>query len=71
MEHLRSDGMDFLICGAAGAELRKVHHREKQSLFTDSVYGFLDITIDEQKIGAVFYDTSLKSLESPPMSQSK
>ncbi|MBV8846312.1 MAG: metallophosphoesterase [Bryobacterales bacterium] len=71
MEHLRSDGMDFLICGAAGAELRRVRHQQKNSLFTDTVYGFLDITIDQKKIDATFYDTKLKSLENPAMSQAK
>jgi hypothetical protein len=71
MEHLRSDGMDFLICGTAGAELRGVRRKEKGSMFADSVYGFLDITVDQKKIATIFFDTKLKSLENPPMSQTK
>ena len=71
MEHLRSDGMEFLICGASGAELRKVRHKQPASVFTDSVYGFLDLSIDDRTIAAEFLDTSLKSLENPAMSETK
>ncbi len=71
MEHLRTDGMDFLICGAGGAELRKVRHQQEISLFTATVYGFLDISIDDRKITATFYDTNLQSLENPPMERTK
>jgi hypothetical protein len=71
MEHLRSDGMEFLICGAGGAELRKVRHQQKISVFANSVYGFLDISIDEQHITAEFLDTGLTSLENPQMTARK
>ena len=71
MEHLRSDGMEFLICGTGGAELRKVRRQQKISAFANSVYGFLDITIDQQRITAEFLDTGLKSLENPKMVATK
>ena len=71
MEHLRSDGIEFLICGTGGAELRKVRHQQKISVFANSAYAFLDVSIDDQRITAQFLDTALKSLESPQMSVSK
>jgi hypothetical protein len=67
MEHLRSDGIEFLICGAGGAELRRVRHKEPISLFNATVYGFIDLSIDAERIVATFFDTNLKSLENPPM----
>ena len=63
MEHLRADGMEFFICGTGGAELRKVRHQQPNSVFTATVYGFLDLALSADKIGATFYDTNLKSLE--------
>ena len=71
MEHLRSEGMEFLICGTGGSELRKVRHQQQISVFANSVYGFLDIKIDDQRITAEFLDTGLKSLENPRMMASK
>lgn len=65
MEHLRADGIEYLICGAGGAHLRAVRHPQPQSLFHATTFGFLDITIDDHQLNAKFRDTNLKSLESP------
>jgi tartrate-resistant acid phosphatase type 5 len=70
MEHLRSDGIDFLISGTGGAELRRVRHRQPQSLFTASRFGFIDLLIDERRIEARFLGTDLKQLENPPATRS-
>ena len=35
LEHLRSDGMEFLICGGGGAKLRGFWHKDPLSVFTD------------------------------------
>lgn len=71
MEHLRSEGMEFLICGGGGAKLRGFWHKDPLSVFTDSTHGFLDINIDDHKVTARFMDVNLKSLEDPVMTASK
>jgi predicted MPP superfamily phosphohydrolase len=65
MEHLRKDGVNYLICGASGAELRQTRRTQLESLFHATTYGFLDLTIDQQGIIFRFYDTELHSMESP------
>lgn len=65
VEHLRSEGMDFLICGGGGAKLRGFWHKDPLSVFTESAHSFLDITIDNHKFTAEFLDANLKSLEDP------
>jgi len=65
MEHLESNGIEYLICGAGGAHLRAVRHTVPQSVFHATTYGFLDITIDEHKMTATFFDTALKPVEEP------
>jgi tartrate-resistant acid phosphatase type 5 len=67
LEHLRSEGMEFLICGGGGAKLRGFWHKDPLSVFTDSAHAFLDITIDPRKFTAQFLDVNLKSLETPIM----
>ena len=67
LEHLRTDGMDFLICGGGGAKLRKFPRQEPFTVFSAVKYGFLDLTIDDHKFTARFLDTKLASLEDPPM----
>jgi tartrate-resistant acid phosphatase type 5 len=71
LEHLRSDGMNFLICGGGGAKLRRFRRKETISVFTDSAHGFLDLTIDDHGLTAQFLDISLKSLENPPLTVTK
>jgi len=71
MEHLRADGMEFLICGAGGAKLRQVHRARPQSVFHATTFGFLDIHVDQHKLTADFLDTKLDSLEKPGMQISK
>jgi predicted MPP superfamily phosphohydrolase len=63
MERLKVDGMDMLIAGSGGAELRKVRHQEADSIFAAKSYGFLDIDITGEHIAAQFYDPDLKTLE--------
>jgi tartrate-resistant acid phosphatase type 5 len=67
MEHLRTGGIEYLICGAGGAHLRAVRHQQPESLFHATTYGFLDITIDEHRLRAMFLNTDLKPLERPEM----
>jgi tartrate-resistant acid phosphatase type 5 len=72
LEHLRSDGMEFLICGGGGAKLRGfVGSREPQSVSSASKYAFLDLVIDEHTFTARFLDINLHSLENPPLTDSK
>jgi len=71
MEHLRADGIEYLICGAGGAQLRRVRRPQPQSVFHDTTFGFLDITIDERSLTAAFLNTRLEALETPEMQISK
>lgn len=72
LEHLRSDGMEFLICGGGGAKLRGfVGKREPMSVSSASKYAFLDLVIDDHKFTAQFLDTNLDSLEHPPLTDTK
>lgn len=71
MEHLRADGIEYLICGAGGANLRAVRHVEAQSLFHATTFGFLDVAIDEHSLAAQFLDTKLKSVEEPELQLKK
>jgi len=63
MERLQVEGMDMLIAGSGGADLRKVRHQEADSIFAAKSYGFLDIDITADHIAAQFYDPDLRSLE--------
>jgi predicted MPP superfamily phosphohydrolase len=63
MERLQQDGIDMLIAGSGGADLRRVRHPEPQSVFAVKSYGFLDIEVTSDHIAARFLDPNLKSLE--------
>jgi tartrate-resistant acid phosphatase type 5 len=65
MEHLRKDGVDYVICGASGAELRKTGRIQPESIFHATTYGFAEFTIDEERLTLRFFDTDLHSLEDP------
>ena len=65
IEHLRKDGMDFLICGSGGAPLRHFRRKEPISVFRAVQYGFLDLTIDSRRLAAQFFNTNLDPLEDP------
>jgi hypothetical protein len=67
MEHLKLDGMDFLIVGGGGAKLRPPHRLRKESVFTATRHGFLDFHIDENRLSAQFFDDELHPLEVTPM----
>jgi hypothetical protein len=71
MEHLQSDGMNFLICGTGGAELRRVRHQQPESVFTATRYGFLDIDIDSNHLSAQYLSTDLEPLEEHPLTLTK
>jgi tartrate-resistant acid phosphatase type 5 len=71
LEHLRGEGIEFLICGGGGAKLRGFWHKDPMSVFTDSTHAFLDIVIDAHKVTAQFLDVNLNSLESPIMAVTK
>ena len=63
MERLKVEGMDMLIAGSGGADLRKVRHQQAESIFAAKSYGFLDIEITGERIAAQFYDPDLRTLE--------
>ena len=65
LEHLRSDGMEFLICGGGGAKLRGFWHKDPLSVFTDSTHAFLDLTLTITKSRRSSFDVNLNSLENP------
>lgn len=71
LEHLRSDGMDFLICGGGGANLRHFHRKEPESVFQAVENAFLDLTIDAHQLTAQFFDPKLRPLESPRLTLTK
>jgi tartrate-resistant acid phosphatase type 5 len=72
LEHLRAEGMEFLICGGGGAKLRSfAGRRQPISVSSASKYAFLDLVIDDHKFTAQFLDTSLHSLENPPLTDTK
>lgn len=71
MEHLRADGIEYLICGAGGAKLRRIRRTQPQSVFHATTFGFLDLSIDENTLTAKFLDTALVSLEKPEMRVTK
>ncbi len=72
LEHLRADGMEFLICGRGGAKLRGfVGARQPISVSSASKYAFLDLVIDEHTFTARFLDVNLRSLEDPPLTDTK
>jgi hypothetical protein len=71
MEHLRAEGIEFLICGAGGARLRRVRHPQRGSMFHATTFGFLDIAIDGRQLTAAFLDTRLAALEQPEMQITK
>lgn len=65
MEHLRKDGVDYVVCGTGGAELRKPGPTQPDSIFHATTYGFAEFTIDERRMAFKFYDVDLHSLEDP------
>ena len=67
LEHLRSDGMDFLIGGGGGAKLRPPLRRRQESVFTATEHGFVDFHIDPQRMSAQFFNADGRPLEEPPM----
>ncbi len=72
LEHLRSDGMEFFICGGGGAKLRGfVGRREPNSVSSASKYAFLDLVIDAHNFTARFLDVNLRSLENPPTTDTR
>lgn len=71
LEHLRRDGVEYLIAGGGGAKSRRVRHIEPESVFHATAYGFLDLTLDEQTLTARFLDTNLASLEKPEIRLAK
>lgn len=72
LEHLRTDGMEFLICGGGGAKLRGFDGaKEPISVSSASKYAFLDLTIDDHTFTARFLDINLQSLENPPLTDTK
>ena len=54
-----------LVSGTGGANSRKFKRVQPQSVFHESQFGFLDLTIEEHTFTAEFLDTNLLSLEKP------
>ena len=71
MEHLRANGIDYLIAGTGGAKLRAIRRLTPESIFHATTFGFLDLSIDEHTLTAKFLDTKLVSLEKPEMQVTK
>jgi hypothetical protein len=71
MEHLKADGIEYLICGTGGAKLRAVRHAGPHSVFHATTFGFLDLSVDEHKLEARFLDTRLSPVEKPSLVVSK
>jgi len=71
MEHLRADGVEYLISGTGGAKLRQIRNVKPQSLFHATTFGFLDLMIDQHSLTARFLDTKLVSLEKPELRLTK
>ncbi len=63
MERLNADGIDLLIAGSGGADLRAPHKPQPESVFTAKKYGFLDLFVTADRISAQFLDPQLRSLE--------
>jgi tartrate-resistant acid phosphatase type 5 len=63
MERLQTDGIDMLIAGSGGADLRSPRHPEPESVFTAKKYGFLDIAVNHTQLTAKFLDPQLRSVE--------
>jgi tartrate-resistant acid phosphatase type 5 len=72
LEHLRAEGIEFLICGGGGAKLRGFFGpRQPISVSSASKYAFLDLVIDAHTLTAQFLDIDLHSLENPPLTDTK
>jgi hypothetical protein len=67
IEHLRSDGIEFFVSGGGGAHLRAAKNTRSESVFTTGGHGFLELTIDADRIEGQFYDTDLHPLEPNPL----
>jgi len=70
-EHLRANGMDFLISGGGGAKLRHFRGRKPESVFTAVRNAFLDVTVDSETLRAQFMDTDLQPLDNPSLVRTK
>ncbi len=64
MEHLKSDGMDFFICGTGGHSLRPATGGGDRSVFAQSTYGFLIISAKTDSLMLEFLDESLRTVYS-------
>jgi tartrate-resistant acid phosphatase type 5 len=71
MERLESGGMDLLIAGSGGADLRTPRKPESESVFTAKKYGFLDIEITKGYLSAKFLDPQLRTLEKNSLLRTK
>ncbi len=71
MERLSVDGIDYLIAGSGGADLRNVKSKGKESLFAVKSYGFLDLEVNDAYISAKFLDPNLRSLEKKTLLREK
>jgi hypothetical protein len=71
MERLQSAGIDLLIAGSGGADLRAPRKPERESVFTAKKYGFLDIEISTDHISARFLDPQLRTLEKNSLLRTK
>ena len=67
LERLEYQGLNLLISGGGGAQLRFMTHPKKESQFGVVINGFLDLIIDETSLKAQFFDTHLKPLDDHPL----
>ena len=71
MERLQADGIDLLIAGSGGAELRRPHKPIPESRFSVARYGFLDVDVTPDHITAQFLDTGLRQLDPNPLDRQR
>ncbi len=69
LEHLRKGGVEFLIAGGGGAQLRKPRRKDPASVFVVAKHAFLDLQIDAEGSGkprqltAKYLDENLQPVE--------
>ena len=71
MERFERSGLDHLIGGSGGAELRTPGRAQPGSMFRIAAYGFIDLKITAINMTAQFLDTSLRALEPAPLNRTR
>jgi tartrate-resistant acid phosphatase type 5 len=64
LEHLTSSkcAMDWFVVGGGGADLYEIKQRRKESLFAESVFGFMSLKVSPESLKFSFINSELKTL---------